>query len=170
MPQIQKIKPVFEKKIDLTPFFKEEAFITIVRMNKYAFTFLTNRNRAGYHAKIFENTLMIIQERDDYDPSAKIADIMITPEEHRKVRAMFTPEEAQKAIEIEDEVNAAFFMHSIHSTKHNFTGEDGNIVELDGSDFYRTYGETADEKGVTLADYVLRQIMEFNYEDVKLGE
>ncbi len=170
MPTIENITPKTELKIDLSVFFKEEAFITIKRLNKYMFTYLSNKNRDGYNAQVFSKTLDLVASRPDYNPETPINEIFISPAEHRQVRASFDLNEAKEAMKIENEVELAYFRESILSDKHNFFNEAGELIELDGEWFYQTYGDLEDEKHMSLSDYVKKEILSLNYSGLSLGE
>jgi len=162
MPSIKEINIALEKKVDLTRFFGEEAFITIKRIGKYNFTYLLNKNRSGYTAKLFE----LVQEWKVCNPEAE----KIPAKEYDNLKNMISPEESEERLKIETEVNRNFYEFGIKKDGHNFTDEEGKIIELEGGWFYDQFAGLVDSDGRTLDDLMVNEIVGFNHKGLVLGE
>jgi hypothetical protein len=161
MPKIESISNKMEKKIDLSPFFGEEAFITIKKLNKYQFSFLLNKNRQSYSAKLFE----ICKEwRDDTGADT------IPAEEYQKLKLSIGMAEAQEMMRVEDEVDREYYSLSIKPDGHNFTDNDGEIIPITGDWFYTQFSGLSNPEGRSMNDFIINEIVTFNYTGIALGE
>jgi hypothetical protein len=161
MPRITDINNPIEKKIDLTPFFKEEAFITIKRMSKYQFTLLLNRSRSGYSAKLYE----LMTEWRENNP-----DGTMTNKDFDDMKKSIGVEESEERIKSDSENNRNYYEFSIMETKHNFTGENNELLPINGGWFYDSYSGLVDDSGRVLDDFLVGEIVTFNNTGITLGE
>jgi len=162
MPKINDINAAMEKKVDLTPFFGEDAFVTIRKMSKYQFSFFLNKNRNSYSAKLFN----LMTEWRENNPDSETMPI----ENYNKIKESISPEETETLQSIEKEVDRGYWEYSILKDKHNFTGEDDQLIELDGASFFDSFSNLADDKGRTLNDVMIGEIVDFNRRGIVLGE
>jgi hypothetical protein len=162
MPKIADITNKLEKKIDLTPFFGEEAYITIKKMSKYTFSHLINKNRNGYSMEMYRLLMQWKDENSDKDD--------ITSQEYDAIKKSISVEETEKREAVENEVNMSYFEESIMKTKHNFTDDDGNAVEISGEWFYKEFSNLKDTDRRVLVDVVITEIINFNQSGISLGE
>lgn len=161
MPKITDINSAMEKRIVLSPFFGEEAFITIKRMNKYQFSFLLNKNRGSYSAKIFSLMTEWKEENQDKEMSAS---------DYDKLRNSIDVNEVENMMMIETEVNRGYFESSIKSNGHNFMNDENHLIELNGGFFFDNYSGLSDPEGRNLTDFLIGEIVSFNHKSVSLGE
>ena len=161
MPKVQEITNLTEKKIDLSGFFGEEAFITIKRLPKYHFTYLLNRSRNGYTLKMYELMTNFKIENPD-----KILDNV----EYDKLRNSIPVDESENRITSESENDKQFFSHSILPDKHNFLNEKDKLINLDGSWFYDNYSALLDKDKNMLSNFLINEIISFNNTGLVLGE
>ena len=162
MPKISDISTAMEKKIDLTPFFGEDAFITIKRMNKYQFSFLLNKNRDSYSAKLFQ---LITEWKNNHNEED-----ILTNAEYDKLKLSISPDEVEKLMIVEHEVNRGYFESSIKSSGHNFTSESNELLEIEGGWFYDNFSSLVDSDGRSITDFVVNEIISFNRSSLSLGE
>lgn len=162
MPQVELIKIKNTKRVDVSAFLKEEAFITIKRMNKYKFTYLLNKGREGYSSTIYGRVheLEIVEGR-------KATDL-----EYNKIRDEITPDEMKAMFEVDERVYLEYFNESIvPDDGHNFTSVKSNeLIHLTGTFFWESYGELRNDDGLSLASYLTSEIIQFNSDGLTLGE
>ena len=162
MPKISDVTNRLEKKVDLSPFFGEEAFITIKKMGKYQFSLLLNKNRSGYSSKLFSLVRdFMSQSEDERQPN---------PDEYEKLRQSIPVEEAQERIAIENEVDCEYYSQSIKADGHNFTDETGEIIPITGEWFYKEFSGLVNSEGRQLNDFLINEIIGFNHKGIVLGE
>lgn len=162
MPKINDINAAMEKKVDLTPFFGEDAYLTIKKMSKYQFSFFLNKNRNSYSAKLFN----LMNEWRENNPSAET----IPFEDYNKIKESISPEETEVLQAIEKEVDRGYYEYSILPDKHNFTGDDDQLIKLDGGSFFDSFSNLTDDKGRILNDVMIGEIVDFNRKGLVLGE
>jgi hypothetical protein len=158
MPKISDVTNKMEKKIDLSPFFGEEAFITIKRMSKYQFTLLLNRSREGYSSKMYN----LMKSKKDENPDVEV-DFNLLPDELGK-------DVVESSLLVQSEVNRAYYQNSILETKHNFVDDEGELIKICGDWFYENYSGLISPEGQTLDDYLISEIIVFNNSGVSMGE
>jgi len=166
MPKLTDVNQKLELRLDLTPFFGEDAFITIKRMGKYAFTLLLNKNRNGYSMKMYALLMQWKEENTAEDGTVRD----ITNKEYDDIKRSLSVEETEQRQTVENEVNLAYFEGSIMSDKHNFTDEEDKMIELSGEWFYKKFASLVSPQGGTLCDYVISEIVTFNHRGIVLGE
>lgn len=155
MPKISDIANLMEKKVDLTEFFGEDAFITLKKLNKYQFSLLLNRARQGYSTLLYSK----MAEYDEIDEDKFI-----------EARNSIPTEEAQERLIVESEISREYFLYSIKKDQHNFYGEDGKLVDLDGGWFFDQYSGLLNKEGLSLSDSLVNKIISFNRKGLELGE
>jgi ABC-type nitrate/sulfonate/bicarbonate transport system substrate-binding protein len=162
MPRLDTMVSALEKKIDLTDFFAgEEAFVTIRKLDKYQFTLLLNRGRSGYNVKLYQ--LMI--DWKEQNPEAVLTNAIFD-----SMKFSISPEETERLLKLEAENERDFFQLSILSDKHNFTDADDKVVEICADWFWEKFSGLKNSDGVTLGEYLVKQIIEFNQKGLTLGE
>jgi hypothetical protein len=166
MPKLTDVNQKLELKLGLTPFFGEEAFITIKRMGKYAFTLLLNKNRNGYSMKMYELLTQWREENQAEDGSIRD----ITAQEYDDIKKSLSVEDTEQRQTVENEVNLAYFEEGIMPDKHNFTDENDKLIELSGEWFYKKFASLVSPQGGTLCDFVITEIVTFNHRGIVLGE
>lgn len=162
MPSIKNITAAMEKKIDLSEFFGEEAFVSIKRMGKYNYTFLLNKNRNGYTSKLFS----LVQEWRESNPGTE----SVPSDVYDKLKSSISPDEAEERLRVESEVDRAYYELSIKKDGHNFTDDECQNIELDGGWFYDQYANLTNAEGRTLNDVMINEIIQLNYKGLQLGE
>lgn len=161
MPKISDIQNTIEKKIDLSPFFGEEAYITIKKIPVYTYKLLLNKNRNGYTAKIYE----LIEERKVVDDIQELSvDIFM------ELKNSISLEETEQRMKVEEAVDKDFYSLSILKDKHNFVDDSNDLIMLEGGWFYETYSGLTSLDGLSLNDKIMSEIMMFNNRNIHLGE
>lgn len=155
MPKISDISNLMEKKVDLTEFFGEEAFVTLKKLNKYQFSLLLNRSRQGYSTLLYSK----MSEYEDLDEA-----------KFQEIRDSISPEETEKRLEAERDIHREYFSYSIKKDGHNFTNDEDQLVELDGGWFFDTYSGLINGTGNTVGDFLVNKIIVFNRRGLELGE
>lgn len=171
MPNIDLVKPVLEKRIDLTEFFGEEAYITIRRLNKYTFSFLANKAMEGMSARVFSKLRDMAEEKKEL--SEYNEDSKFSLSDLNNVKLSFTEAEVMEYTRIEIDVERQYFQESILPTGHNFTDMEGASIRLEGGSFYDNFSEIrSQEPGANrkLGDFLINEITKFNYAGITLGE
>lgn len=162
MPRITDIEKSTERRIDLSAFFGEDAFVTIKRLGKYQFTFLLNKNRGSYTAKLYD----LMADWRLQNPGK-----VLEGAEYNVLKKSISVAEAEEMIKIENEVDKEYYRTSIMPNKHNFTDADGKLLELSGDWFYDLYANLVDDKSrKTLNDVMISEIVDFNHKGIVLGE
>ena len=168
MPQLNLVKPVVRRKLDVTPFFKsvmdegEEAYITMQRISKYQFSYLINKGKEGYI------NFMYASLKDVVDATGTIPE-----KDWNDFREAMTDDELNRRMRIEFETSQEYCKLGIALDGHNFLDDNNKPIELDGEWFYLTYGELMAEvngKNMALSTYLIQNITLFNYEGLTLGE
>jgi hypothetical protein len=166
MPQIKDMSTLTEKKIDLSAFWGEEAFITIKKMSKYEFTLLLNRSRNGYSSKMFLIMCDWKEQNVNEDGTPK----ELTNEEYLEMKNSISVEETEERILSESQNDRDYYSKSILPNKHNFTDKDGNLIEINGEEFYNNFSGLMNDKGQNLNDILINEIVTFNHTGITLGE
>lgn len=157
MPQIDLLKPNNLKKLDLTSWFKEYAFITIRRIGKYKFSYLSNKSKEGYIYTLYREAVNTGKDVNN-----------ITDSEYLELGAEFSPENTLQMMLIDQEVRHEYAKEGICPDQHNFFDK-GIEVALDGDWFMDTYGELQSE-GITLSNFVNTEIIRLSQSGLVLGE
>jgi len=169
MPSIKDINVALEKKVDLSSFFGEEAFVTIKKMGKYNFSFLLNKGRTGYTSKLY--SLIIEWKEQNADYLKDHPEVKNLPDGvYDKLKMSISTEETDDRMKIESEIDKSYYDYSIKKDGHNFTDGEGKLLEIIGEWFFDNFSGLSDSEGRNLNDVMINEIISFNHKGIVLGE
>jgi hypothetical protein len=158
MPNVSKLLAKADKKVDLSKFFNEEAWITIKRIKRDVFKLYSFMVMNGLEMNMAKQYMSDGKNVDINNIDTKKA---ITTLES------INNEDVIKLAENSKQAEKLLLENAVDPDNHNFVGEDEKKIKLNYG-FWQTYGAVkVDNESMT--DYVIKQITEFQREN-SLGE